>query len=95
MEPALENPYGSFRAPRVPLDLRCIGMGAAGWGVLQLADGWMARIFETDRPIAQLMGPLQAEPDSQLAFLARLLEPGHVVGNRDLIRITSQDFPVM
>ncbi|MHC4410906.1 MAG: hypothetical protein ACYS0F_18105, partial [Planctomycetota bacterium] len=68
MEPALENPYGSFRAPRVPLDLRCVGMGAAGWGVLQLADGGMARAFSTERPIAQLMGLLSARL-GRVAFL--------------------------
>ncbi|MHC4940643.1 MAG: hypothetical protein ACYTHK_17010 [Planctomycetota bacterium] len=73
MEPALENPYGSFRAPRVPLDLRCIGMGAAGWGVLQLADGWMARIFETERPISQLMGLLGGQL-GRVAFLGDAFE---------------------
>jgi len=68
MEPALENPYGSFRAPRVPLDLRCIALGAAGWGVLQLADGWMAHLFSTDSPLAQLMGLLSAQL-GRVAFL--------------------------
>jgi hypothetical protein len=68
MEPALENPYGSFRAPRVPLDLRCIALGAAGWGVLQLADGWLGRLFSSESPLAQLMGLLSAQL-GRVAFL--------------------------
>lgn len=68
MEPALENPYGSFRAPRIPLDLRCITLGAAGWLILQFADGWLGSLFSTDAPIAQLMGLLSAQL-GRVAFL--------------------------
>ncbi|MEM8883641.1 MAG: hypothetical protein AAGD14_06225 [Planctomycetota bacterium] len=60
MELGPENPYGSFRAPRVPLDLRCITMGALGWGVLQLIDPLLGKAFHQPEPIAQLMGLLYA-----------------------------------
>jgi len=73
MEPGLENPYGSFRAPRIPLDLRCVAMGAVGWGVLQAADTWMAHLFSTDSPLGQLMGLLRGQLQ-RVAFVGDAFE---------------------
>ena len=62
MDPGLDTPYGAFRAPRLPLDLRCIAMGALGWGILQIADSGLAKAFGADHsPIAQVMELLRMQ----------------------------------
>jgi hypothetical protein len=77
MDPGLDSPYGSFRAPRLPLDLRCIAMGAAGWGTLQLADWALGAAFGQAQPIAQVMSLLRNQI-GQIAFLGTAFD--HSVG---------------
>ena len=73
MDPGLDTPYGAFRAPRLPLDLRCVTMGALGWGTLHLADGLLAKAFDSPHPIAQVMGLLSAQI-GRIAFLGDAFE---------------------
>ena len=61
-------PHGALRAPRVPLDLRCIVLGAVGWGLTLLADVLLGLSFDSAQPLAQLMGVVQAQL-GRVAFL--------------------------
>ena len=84
MDPGLDTPYGAFRAPRLPLDLRCITMGAIGWGILKIADGGLAWAFDTDSPIAQVMDLLRMQI-GRVAFLGEAfgLSVGKLWGTAD------------
>lgn len=61
-------PHGALRAPRVPLDLRCIILGALGWGTTQVADSLLGLAFDSTHPVAQLMGLVRNEI-GRVAFL--------------------------
>ena len=62
MTEGFEAPQTGFRAPRVPFDLRCITLGAAGYVVLLLADWLLGLVFDVSSPVqgltAQLIGHL-------------------------------------
>jgi hypothetical protein len=62
MTEGFEAPQTGFRAPRVPFDLRCILLGAAGYLVVMLADWILGLLFHVSSPVqgltAQLVGHL-------------------------------------
>jgi len=93
MDPGLDSPYGSFRAPRLPLDLRCITMGALGWGTLQLADWALGKAFGQAQPIAQVMGLLR-EQVGHIAFLGTAFDQsmGSIWGTAEYELAWSQAF---
>jgi len=51
----MNAPQAAFRAPRIPFDLRCVILSAAGFLVLQIADAALGLAFQTTSPFAQLV----------------------------------------
>ncbi|MHC4952926.1 MAG: hypothetical protein ACYTGZ_03485 [Planctomycetota bacterium] len=91
MDPGLESPYGSFRAPRLPLDLRCITLGAVGWGTVQMADWALGKAFGQDQPVAQVVGLLR-DQIGHIAFLGQAFDQsmGAIWGRAEYDLVWSQ-----
>lgn len=68
MSQGLDFPQGGFRAPRVPLDLRCVLLGAAAWLVLRGADLLLAKVLGHPSPIGQLVDLVAQQLDA-VAFV--------------------------
>jgi len=69
MSHGLDLPQGGFRAPRVPLDLRCVAIGALGYLVVRGVDWGLQSFLQTDTsPVAQLMDLIASQLD-YVAFL--------------------------
>jgi hypothetical protein len=75
MSQGLDLPQAGFRAPRVPLDLRCVMLGAAAWLTLRGADLLLAWVLKGTRPLAQLVD-LVADQIGQVAFVGEAFRLG-------------------
>jgi hypothetical protein len=75
MSQGLDLPQAGFRAPRVPLDLRSVILGAAAWLTLQGVDLLLAWALQTTRPVAQLVD-LVADQIGQVAFVGPAFRMG-------------------
>lgn len=68
MSNGLEQPYGAFKPPRIPLDLRCILLATGGFLTAYALDGLLASIWDVASPVAQMLGLLAGEI-GRVAFL--------------------------
>jgi hypothetical protein len=69
MSNGLDQPYGAWKAPRIPLDLRCILLATAGYlAVFGLDHALRAAFGHDDSPVAQMLGLLAGEV-GRVAFL--------------------------
>lgn len=75
MSQGLDQPQAGFRAPRVPLDLRCVMLGAAAWLAVRGADLLLAWLLKTARPVAQLVDLVARQLDS-VAFVGAAFRKG-------------------
>ena len=63
-----ELPHRAFVAPRIPFDLRCVTLAAAGYLVLMLVDMGLGHLFDVGSPIGQIVDRLATEI-GRVAFL--------------------------
>jgi len=75
MSQGLDQPQAGFRAPRVPLDLRCVILGAAAWLAIRGADLLLAWLLKVTRPVAQLVDLVARQLDS-VAFVGAAFRKG-------------------
>ncbi len=75
MSQGLDQPQAGFRAPRVPLDLRCVMLGAAAWLAIRGADILMAWALKATRPIAQVVDLVARQLDS-VSFVGTAFRTG-------------------
>jgi hypothetical protein len=75
MSQGLDLPQGGFRAPRVPLDLRCVVLGAAAWLVLRGLDLLLAAWLKVDAPVAQVVDLVARQLDA-VAFVGAAFRTG-------------------
>ncbi len=75
MSQGLDQPQAGFRAPRVPLDLRCVMLGAAAWLSVRGTDLLLAYLLKTTRPVAQLVDLVARQLDS-VAFVGAAFRKG-------------------
>ncbi len=75
MSQGLDLPQAGFRAPRVPLDLRCVILGAAAWLAIRGADLLLAWALKATRPIAQIVDLVARQLDS-VAFVGAAFRTG-------------------
>jgi hypothetical protein len=68
MNQGLDSPQGGFRAPRVPLDLRCVMLGAAAWLAVRGVDLLLEWILRLKAPMAQLVELVARQLDA-VAFV--------------------------
>ncbi|MHC4548685.1 MAG: hypothetical protein ACYTEZ_07890 [Planctomycetota bacterium] len=68
MSNGLGRPQGGFRAPRVPLDLRCVILAVFGYLAVLGVDWVLARLMGVTSPVAQMVS-LVAEQLGHIAFL--------------------------
>jgi hypothetical protein len=68
MSQGLDLPQAGFRAPRVPLDLRCVMLGALAWLAIRGADLLLAWGLKTTKPVAQVVD-LIAQQLHSIAFI--------------------------
>jgi hypothetical protein len=68
MSQGLDLPQAGFRAPRVPLDLRCVILGAAAWLALRGADLFLGKLLGAASPVGQLVD-LVADQIDAVAFV--------------------------
>ncbi|HEX5138414.1 MAG TPA: hypothetical protein VFY93_15670 [Planctomycetota bacterium] len=75
MGQGLDLPQAGFRAPRVPLDLRCVMLGAVAWLTLRGVDVLLQWAFKATRPVAQLVD-LVAGQIGKVAFVGPAFRMG-------------------
>lgn len=75
MSQGLDLPQAGFRAPRVPLDLRCVMLGAAAWLAIRGADLLLEWLLKTTKPVAQLVD-LVADHLQSIAFVGPAFRTG-------------------
>lgn len=75
MSQGLDLPQAGFRAPRVPLDLRCVMLGAMAWLAVRGLDLLLAWGLKVTRPVAQLVD-LVADQIGQVAFIGPAFRMG-------------------
>jgi len=75
MSQGLDLPQAGFRAPRVPLDLRCVMLGAVAWLTLRGVDVFLAWGLKVTRPVAQLVD-LVASQIGKVAFVGPAFRMG-------------------
>jgi ABC-type multidrug transport system fused ATPase/permease subunit len=75
MSQGLDLPQAGFRAPRVPLDLRCVMLGAVAWLAVRGLDLLLAWALKATRPVAQLVD-LVADQIGQVAFIGPAFRMG-------------------
>jgi len=68
MSDANDMPHRAFVAPRIPFDLRCVTLAAAGYLVLALLDAGLGQLFKTASPLAQMFD-LVGREIGRVAFL--------------------------
>jgi hypothetical protein len=61
-------PHRAFVAPRIPFDLRCVTLAAAGYLVMALVDAGLGQLFKTASPLAQMFD-LVGNEIGRVAFL--------------------------
>lgn len=75
MSQGLDLPQAGFRAPRVPLDLRCVMLGAVAWLALRGVDVFLQWTLKATRPVAQLVD-LVASQIGKVAFVGPAFRMG-------------------
>jgi len=75
MSQGLDLPQAGFRAPRVPLDLRCVILGAAAWLAIRGADLLLAGLLRVESPVGQLVDLVARQLDS-IAFIGAAFRTG-------------------
>jgi hypothetical protein len=76
MSQGLDLPQAGFRAPRVPLDLRCVMLGAAAWLTIRGADLLLFKLFgAAASPVGQLVDLVADQLDS-VAFIGAAFRTG-------------------
>jgi hypothetical protein len=75
MSQGLDLPQAGFRAPRVPLDLRCVMLGAVAWLTLRGVDAFLDWGLKVTRPGAQLVD-LVASQIGKVAFVGPAFRMG-------------------
>jgi len=75
MSQGLDLPQAGFRAPRVPLDLRCVILGAGAWLTVRGANLLLAKAFAAESPVGQLVDLVARQLDS-IAFIGAAFRRG-------------------